>query len=61
MLRYYKVPIVDGVFVGVNYDDVVEGIAFDKQAEEGFGYIATYAIYDFEEVSEEVFEREKVV
>ena len=59
MLRYYKVPLVDGAFQGVNYDDIVEGIAFDKQSKEGFGYIATYAEYPYEEVTEEEFDTER--
>lgn len=59
MLRYYKVPLVDGIFQGVNYDDVVEGIAFEKHSKDGYGYIAMYAEYPFEEVSEEAFDVER--
>ena len=59
MLKYYKVPLIDGVFQGVNYDDIVEGIAFAKHAENGFGYISTYVEYPFEEVSEDIFDIER--
>ena len=59
MLRYYKVPLVDGVFQDVNYDDIVEGIAFKKHADSGVGYISAYAEYPFEEVSEDIFDIER--
>ena len=59
-LRYYKVPLENGVFQGVQYEDIVEGIAFQKHADTGFGFIATEATYAFEEVTEAEFNAERM-
>lgn len=44
-MRYYKVPIVNGEFVSINYDTIEEGFAFDKHAKNGYGYISTLTEY----------------
>lgn len=58
---YYKVPIVDGIFVGVNYDDIIEGVAYARHVEDGYGYVHTDEKYDFREVTEEQFSFERGV
>ena len=59
-MRYYKVPIVNGEFVNVNYDTIEEGLAFDKHVKNGYGYISTMTeCIDIEEISEEMFELER--
>ena len=60
-MNYYKVPIVDGQFKGVNYSDILEGIAHARHVEQGYGYICTSATYDLERVSEEIFNAERMV
>lgn len=58
---YYKVPIVNGVFVGVEYADIIEGVALTKHVESGYGFIQTDKMHpDLEEITEEEFNREKV-
>jgi hypothetical protein len=59
MIKYYKVPIENGSFVGVDYNDILEGIAFEKHVQQGYGYIMTEKEYEFEEVSLEQFELER--
>ena len=59
-MRYYKVPIVNGEFVNVNYDTIEEGLAFDEHVKNGYGYIATLAEYTgIQEISQEIFELER--
>ena len=58
-MKYYRVPIENGEFVGVNYNDIIEGIVFEKHVEEGFGYIATEKEYPLEEVEQQLFETER--
>ena len=59
-MRYYKVPIVNGEFVNVNYYTIEEGLAFDEHVKNGYGYISTMTGYiDIEEISEEMFELER--
>lgn len=69
MFRYYKVPLVDGIFRHPNgdtfteedYDTIEQGIAYQKQVDDGFGYIMTETEYSFEKVTCEKFESEKEV
>jgi hypothetical protein len=57
---YYKVEIVDGSFVGVDYDDILEGIAYSKHVENGYGFVATNKEYnELEIISEDDFNRER--
>ena len=59
-MRYYKVPIVNGEFVNVNYDTIEEGLAFDEHVKNGYGYIATFTEYTgIQEISQEIFELER--
>ena len=59
-MRYYKVPIVNGEFVNINYDTIEEGLAFDEHIKNGYGYIATFTEYtEIQEISQEIFELER--
>jgi hypothetical protein len=60
-IKYYKVPIENGMFVGVDYIDIIEGIAFEKHVEQGYGYIMTQKEYPFEEIPQEQFEAERMI
>lgn len=55
MTKFYKVPITDGYFAGVDYNDVTQGVGYNRHVEEGFGYFKTEAEYPFEEVTSEKF------
>lgn len=58
-IKYYKVPIQNGTFIDVNYEDIMEGIAFEKHTLQGFGYVATMVEYPFDVITEEEFMRER--
>lgn len=58
-IRYYKTPIENGAFVGIKYEDIIEGIAFEKHVLQGYGYIATAVEYPLEEVTVEEFNAER--
>ena len=60
MTRFYRVPLVDSVFQGIEYADITEGIATQRHADSGFGFVMTEATYNFEEVTEEKFAAERV-
>ena len=57
---FYKVPIEDGHFIGVDYNDIIEGIATASLVEKGFGYIETNTEYPLETITWEEFVKERV-
>jgi hypothetical protein len=55
-MYYYKIPILNGVFQGIEYDIIFEGVAFEHHVLSGSGYISTdKTLENFEEISEEDF------
>ena len=57
---FYKVPIKNGVFEGVNYSDIIEGIAFQRHVDSGIGYVQTSVEYhQFDAITEEEFNSER--
>ena len=55
MAKFYRVPIKEGFFEGVDYNNIIQGVGYNRHVEEGFGYIKTEVEYPFEEVTAEKF------
>ena len=59
-MYFYKAHIINGQFHNISYEDISEGIAYERLVQQGFGYFSSNKLHNgLEQITEDEFNNER--